>query len=137
VFLSVIGDQIVRKGTTVFIFIFGIHNDENVFPDPDKFDPERFVESSLISDKRSPFAFIPFSSGSRNCIGKLTNFSLYAIIIIEIGQRFAGLEERVVLSTLFLHFSFRSTQTIDQLHLSIDAILRARIPIQMSVERRQ
>ena len=69
-FLSNIGDQIVRKGTTVFIFIFGIHHDANVFPNPDKFDPERFAENSLISDERSPFAFIPFSAGSRNCIGK-------------------------------------------------------------------
>ncbi len=52
------------------IFIYGIHHDANVYPNPEKFDPERFVESSLISDENSPFAFIPFSAGSRNCIGK-------------------------------------------------------------------
>jgi cytochrome P450 len=69
-FVSVIGGQIVRKGTTVFISIFGIHHDASVFPNPDKFDPERFFENTLISDERSPFAFIPFSAGSRNCIGK-------------------------------------------------------------------
>jgi cytochrome P450 len=69
-FVFEIGDQIIRKGTTVFIFMFGIHKDAKVFPNPDKFDPERFAESSLISDERSPYAFIPFSAGSRNCIGK-------------------------------------------------------------------
>jgi hypothetical protein len=42
-----------------------------------------------------------------------------------------------VLSTLFRRFSFRSTQTIDQLHLSAGAILRSRTPIQMFVEQRQ
>ncbi len=42
-----------------------------------------------------------------------------------------------MLSTLFSHFSFRSTQTIDQLHLSAAAILRAHVPIQMFIERRQ
>jgi cytochrome P450 len=69
-FVSFIGDQIIRKGTPVYISLFAIHKDANVFPDPDKFDPERFAENSLISDQHSPFAFIPFSAGSRNCIGK-------------------------------------------------------------------
>lgn len=57
------------KGTTVIIFIYAIHHDENVYPNAEKFDPDRFVQSSLISDKQSPFVFIPFSAGSRNCIG--------------------------------------------------------------------
>ncbi len=64
------GDQIIRKGTTVNIFISAIHNDANVFPNPEKFDPNRFANNSSTADERSPFAFIPFSAGSRNCIGK-------------------------------------------------------------------
>ena len=62
--------------------------------------------------------------------------SNFIVIFSLLGQRFAGLEERVVLSTLFRHFSFRSTQTIEQLELSFDMILRPRVPIQMFVERR-
>jgi hypothetical protein len=65
------------------------------------------------------------------------NSALSTIISSKIGQRFAGLEERVVLSTLFRRYSFRSTQSIDELHLSIDTILRARVPIQMFIEQRQ
>jgi cytochrome P450 len=68
--LFIIGGQTIRKGTPVSIFIYGIHHDANVYPNPEKFDPERFADSSLISDERSSFAFIPFSAGSRNCIGK-------------------------------------------------------------------
>ncbi len=49
-FVSVVGNQIVRKGTAVFIFIYGIHHDASVFPDPDEFDPERFVDHFLIFD---------------------------------------------------------------------------------------
>ncbi|CAF1518303.1 unnamed protein product [Adineta steineri] len=113
-------NQIVRKGTTVSIFIYGIHHDESVFPNPKTFDPERFLDNSFNQNQHSHYAFIPFSAGSRNCI----------------GQRFAGLEERVVLSTLFRQFIFRSTQTIDQLHLSMDVILRPHVPIQMFIERR-
>ncbi len=104
----------------MYIFISAIHHDANVFPDPEKFDPDRFSESAMASQDRSPFAFIPFSAGSRNCI----------------GQRFAGLEERVILSTLFRRFSFRATQTIDELHLSCELIVRPRVPIAMIIERR-
>jgi len=68
--LLITGGQTIRKGTHMNIFIYGIHHDANVYPNPEKFDPERFAESSLISDENSPFAFIPFSAGSRNCIGK-------------------------------------------------------------------
>ena len=64
------GDQIIRKGTDINIFIYAIHHDANVFPDPEKFDPERFAEKALTGGERSPFDFIPFSAGSRNCIGK-------------------------------------------------------------------
>jgi hypothetical protein len=58
------------------------------------------------------------------------------LTFLKIGQRFAGLEERVVLSTLFRRFSIRSTQTIDELHLVAEAILRTLVPIQMIIERR-
>ncbi len=72
----ILGGQIIRKGTNVGIFVYGIHHDANVFPNPEKFDPERFVNQDLISDKHSPFAYIPFSAGSRNCIGKKISFNL-------------------------------------------------------------
>ena len=52
------------------------------------------------------------------------------------GQRFASLEEKVILSTLFRHFSFHATQTIDELHLASDSILRPHVPIKMSIRRR-
>ncbi len=68
--MFIIGGQTIRKGTVVNIFIYGINHDANVFPNPEKFDPERFAKSSLTSNERSSFAFIPFSAGSRNCIGK-------------------------------------------------------------------
>jgi cytochrome P450 len=57
-------------------------------------------------------------------------------LLNNIGQRFAGLEERVVLSTLFRRFSFRSTQTIDELHLAPNLILRASVPIAMFIKQR-
>jgi hypothetical protein len=66
----VTGGQTIRKGTTVYIFIMGIHYDSNIFAKPERFDPDRFSKSSVTNEDHSPYAFIPFSAGSRNCIGQ-------------------------------------------------------------------
>ena len=47
-----------------------IHRDPNVFPNPEQFNPDRFLNVSEDIGKQSPYAFIPFSAGSRNCIGE-------------------------------------------------------------------
>ncbi|KOB76313.1 Cytochrome P450 protein, partial [Operophtera brumata] len=64
-------DFIVRKGESVAIPVWAIHRDPAYFPDPERFDPERFSEQNKHSIK--PFTYMPFGSGPRNCIGN--NFS--------------------------------------------------------------
>ncbi|KAG6461830.1 hypothetical protein O3G_MSEX012870 [Manduca sexta] len=61
-------DFIVRKGMGIGIPVWGIHRDPNYFPNPDKFDPERFSDENKHNIK--PFTYIPFGLGPRNCIGK-------------------------------------------------------------------
>jgi len=57
----------LEKGSTVFIPIYGMHFDPEYFPDPQKFDPERFSEENKKMIK--PFTYLPFGDGPRNCIG--------------------------------------------------------------------
>lgn len=56
----------IPKGSTVLINSYLLHRDPRHFPEPEVYRPERF----LPDKPRLPlFAFIPFSAGSRNCIG--------------------------------------------------------------------
>ncbi|KAG6461828.1 cytochrome P450 9e2 [Manduca sexta] len=60
-------DFILRKGQSVGIPVWGLHRDPQYFPNPDKFDPERFSDENKHNIK--PFTYLPFGLGPRNCIG--------------------------------------------------------------------
>ena len=61
----------VPKGALITIPLLGIHRDPSIYPDPDKFDPERFNADKI--KERHPNAYMPFGEGPRNCIGKNMN----------------------------------------------------------------
>lgn len=58
------------RHSNVYISPFGMGRDENIFPDPMTFNPDRF-DVETTTEKFNPFAFVPFSAGPRNCIGTL------------------------------------------------------------------
>lgn len=57
------------KGTPVNVSVLGLHMDEKYFPNPAKFDPERFSEEAVAA--RHKFVYLPFGEGPRRCIGKI------------------------------------------------------------------
>ncbi|CAH0723081.1 unnamed protein product, partial [Brenthis ino] len=60
-------DFIIRKGEILGLPAWNFHRDPEFFPDPLKFDPERFSEEN--KHKINPMAYMPFGIGPRNCIG--------------------------------------------------------------------
>lgn len=62
-------DVVIKKDTFVYVPMIGLHLDENYFPDPQKFDPERFSEDSNSNQDRPACCYIPFGAGPRLCIG--------------------------------------------------------------------
>ncbi|KAL1962436.1 hypothetical protein VTN77DRAFT_9707 [Rasamsonia byssochlamydoides] len=66
--------QHIPEGTVVGINAWVLHHDARVYPEPDSFIPERWLESSPEKLKEMEQSFFVFGAGSRTCIGK--NISL-------------------------------------------------------------
>ncbi|XP_070560567.1 leukotriene-B4 omega-hydroxylase 3-like [Ptychodera flava] len=78
--------RVVPSGHTVIASIIAMHYNSNVWPDPSKYDPLRFLPDNCID--RSPYAFLPFSAGPRNCIGQNFAMNEMKIAIAAILNRF-------------------------------------------------
>ncbi len=82
---DVIGGHHIRRGTTVVIPIHHIHHDQRWWPDPERFDPGRFLQGA---QGRPRSAYLPFGGGRRICIGQ--SFALMEMVLIAaiMSQRF-------------------------------------------------
>ena len=83
---DVIDGHHIRPGTTVLIPIHHIHHDERWWPDPETFDPTRFIGDAVKDRPRS--AYLPFGGGRRICIGQ--SFALMEMVLMAavMSQRF-------------------------------------------------
>lgn len=107
------------KGSGCNIHIYDIHRDPLVFPDPETFDPDRFLPENCAD--RSNYAFIAFSAGMRNCI----------------GQRFAMLELKTVLVKIVKNLEIFPVTKREEVVFLGDLVLRARDPIKMKFRLRK
>jgi len=78
----------VKEGQAVFIPTSAIHMDPDIFPDPERFDPDRFTKEA--KEQRHPYAYLAFGEGPRVCI----------------AERFAILEMKLCLASLLNEFKF-------------------------------
>lgn len=83
-----LGEWVIPRGHSIVVCISQCHVDAEAFPDPDRFDPQRYIGS-----RPSPFAWIPFGGGTRRCA----------------GAAFAKMEMNVVLRTILRHLTVDTT----------------------------
>ncbi|WP_228799445.1 cytochrome P450 [Nocardia nova] len=83
---DVIGGQRVEAGETVAIVIEHVHRDPRFWPDPERFDPSRFLPGADRDRPRS--SYLPFGGGKRICIGR--NFALLEAVMLTatLGQSY-------------------------------------------------
>ena len=111
-----IGDWIIPAGAWVMISPYSVHRNPRIFPDPERFDPERFVPQN--EQKLPRAAYIPFGIGPRACIG---------------GQ-FAIMEGQLVVSTFARYIRLALVNT-SPVGISPQITLRPDRKIEMRVEK--
>ncbi len=91
-----LGQWSIPRGHNIIVSISQLHGDPGLFPEPERFDPQRFVGT-----KPPSFAWIPFGGGARRCVGAV----------------FANMEMDVVLRTVLRHFTIEPTSApAEKLH---------------------
>nr|XP_034826810.1 cytochrome P450 4C1-like [Maniola hyperantus] len=108
---TVLSGYTVPAHTTCFFSIFDLHRRADLFPEPERFDPNRFLPENCM--KRHVYSYIPFSAGLRNCI----------------GQKFAMLEMKTILSGLLRRFRVDPVTRPSELVFRSDMVLRTKDPI--------
>jgi cytochrome P450 family 138 len=83
-----LGEWVIPRGDSMIVGIGQIHGNPDVFPDPERFDPQRY-----IGTKPSALSWIPFGGGARRCV----------------GAAFANMEMDVVLRTVLRRFTIETT----------------------------
>jgi cytochrome P450 len=89
-----LGGWRLPAGVTLMPAITLMHRDPTLFPEPERFQPERFLEDGA----GSTYTWIPFGGGRRRCL----------------GAAFASFEMRVALRTILQHTTLRANQPADE-----------------------
>ncbi|HEY8034002.1 MAG TPA: cytochrome P450 [Methylobacter sp.] len=107
----------LKRGRLAMFSIYNIHHHPDFWPQPERFDPERF-----LSDENRRFSFMPFGTGERICI----------------GNHFALLESQLLLSMIIQHFDLQLLNT-DEAEIEMAVTLKPKggVPAKLAVRNRQ
>lgn len=83
---DIVQDYFVPAKSKALMCIYTLHRHKEFWPDPEKFDPERF--NSTNRQHRHKYAYIPFGAGPRVCIGKQLAMLMMKSILPMLLQRF-------------------------------------------------
>ncbi|XP_069103359.1 cytochrome P450 3A28-like isoform X2 [Argopecten irradians] len=75
-----------KEGMMIRVMASTLYGDEEYFPQPTKFNPERF--SPAAKKERHPYTFIPFGQGPRICIGMKFGILLVKLALVKILQKY-------------------------------------------------
>src|SRR5579862_1551145 len=112
-----IGDYEIPARTVMLMSPYVVHRDPRWYPEPEKFDPDRFLPENAAG--RPKFSYFPFGGGARVCI----------------GERFAWMEGVLLLATLGAKWKLRLVPG-HRVETRALITLRAKYGMEMVVEGR-
>ena len=81
-----LGGYHIPAGATIYVSLYATHRLARLWPEPHRFDPDRFTPEKI--ERRPRFAFIPFAAGHRNCIGGSMAIAELKLAVAMIAQRY-------------------------------------------------
>ena len=76
----------IPGGSLVMVLIYMTHRDPDVWPDPERFDPTRFLPDHALDRPRH--AYLPFAAGRRVCVGNTFALTETTLLTAMIGRRY-------------------------------------------------
>ncbi|VVC97827.1 unnamed protein product, partial [Leptidea sinapis] len=105
------GELTIPAGAVVVIPIHELHRDPRFWDDPYKVKPERFLPEN--SRERDPNAFVPFSLGPMDCLGRVYATALIKTIVVQVLRR-VELEADGNIEDLDLHIAISRANSLDR-----------------------
>ncbi|XP_055604938.1 cytochrome P450 4d2-like [Uranotaenia lowii] len=113
-----IDQLVIPKGTSVMVMVQTMHLDPRLFPEPKRFDPERFTEEAI--SKRHPYSYLPFGAAPRLCV----------------GQKYAMVELKLLLTLLLAKFKFLPCDSGNRVQVEVSLTLTTKTGVNVKVESR-
>ena len=110
----------LSAGTTAIVCIYSLHLNESLWKDANLFKPERFLPENIQSTLHSPWMYIPFAAGPRNCI----------------GQRFAKYEVLSVVATFLKRFNVSLSREAQARYRVEETVVRRPVDLHMTFTKR-
>lgn len=129
----------VPKRTILIMSCYYLHrNKETWGPNADMFNPENFLPDKIAS--RHPYSYLPFSGGSRNCIGTYNDVHLH-IIFFEYyysyqGIKYAWMSMKVLLCSILRQYKFSTHLRLEDIIPKFEVTLKIENRHMVRVERR-
>ena len=109
----------IVKDQQIIVPIWAIHHDPEVYPDPDRFDPERFNNENRKNIDSN--TYLPFGIGPRNCL----------------GMRFALLNIKLCISKVLTKFRFETCdQTLKTIEIDSSGLGRSKEAVYLKLKNR-
>ncbi|KAF2885095.1 hypothetical protein ILUMI_21098 [Ignelater luminosus] len=111
---------IIPAGSSVVLVILKLHRHPEIWPNPTKFDPDRFLPEAIA--KRHSYSWLPFSGGPRNCA----------------GAKYAMIAMKSLIATVVRKYQFSTEyKTVEEIRITADLMLKPLDGYKLAIELRE